>query len=34
MTCSTADTSSNVFVQTRNNEGNPTDHAFYVAVFG
>jgi hypothetical protein len=33
-TCSTSDTSSNVFVQTRNDAGSPADHAFYVAVFG
>ena len=33
-TCSTSDTSSNVFVQTRNDGGTPADHAFYVAVFG
>lgn len=33
-TCSTSDTTSSVFVQTRNEAGNATDHAFYVAVFG
>jgi hypothetical protein len=34
MTCTTANTNTNVFVQTRNNDGIPTDHAFYVAVLG
>jgi hypothetical protein len=33
-TCPTADTSSNVFVQTRDSSGTPADHAFYVAVLG
>jgi hypothetical protein len=33
-TCSTSDTTSSVFVQTRSNEGIPADHAFYVAVIG
>ena len=33
-TCTTANTSSSVFVQTRNNAGSPADHAFYVAVLG
>src|SRR5215210_3342543 len=33
-TCATGDTNSNVFVQTRNDNGVPTDHSFYVAVFG
>jgi len=28
------DTTSHVFIQTRENGGNPSDHAFYVAVFG
>ena len=31
-TCSSSDTTSTVFVQTRDNTGLPTDHAFYVAV--
>ena len=34
MTCSTSNTTSSVFVQTRNSAGVPTDHAFYVAVLG
>jgi hypothetical protein len=33
-TCSTSDSTSNVFVQTRDNAGLATDHAFYVAVIG
>ena len=34
-TCPTGfDTTSHVWVQTRENGGNPADHAFYVAVFG
>jgi len=34
-TCPTGfDSTSNVFVQTRENGGSPADHAFYVAVFG
>jgi hypothetical protein len=34
-TCPTGfDTTSHVLVQTRSNDGLPTDHAFYVAVFG
>lgn len=33
-TCTTANTSSSVFVQTRDNGGTPADHAFYVAVLG
>ena len=33
-TCSVSDTSSSVFVQTRNSGGDPADHSFYVAVFG
>jgi hypothetical protein len=34
-TCPTGfDTTSHVFVQTRSSDGSPTDHAFYVAVFG
>src|SRR4051812_2879741 len=34
-TCPTGfDSTSNVFVQTRENGGNPSDHSFYVAVFG
>jgi hypothetical protein len=33
-TCPTSDNTSTVFVQTRNNDGFPTDHAFYVAVIG
>ena len=34
-TCPTGfDTTSHVFIQTRNDAGLPADHAFYVAVFG
>jgi hypothetical protein len=33
-TCSTSDNTSSVFVQTRNNDGFPADHAFDVAVIG
>ena len=33
-TCSSSDNTNSVFVQTRNDGGNPTDHAFYVIVFG
>jgi hypothetical protein len=34
-TCPTGfDSTSNVFVQTRENGGTPADHAFYVAIFG
>jgi hypothetical protein len=34
-TCPTGfDTTSHVFVQTRNNNGDPSDHAFYVVVLG
>ncbi len=34
-TCPTGfDTTSHVFIQTRNDGGSPADHAFYVAVFG
>jgi hypothetical protein len=33
-TCPTSDNTSSVFVQTRNNDGFPSDHAFYVAVLG
>jgi len=33
-TCPTGDTTSNIFVQTRNDGGTPADHSFYVAVFG
>jgi hypothetical protein len=34
-TCPTGfDSTSNVFVQTRTNDGLPTDHAFYVLVLG
>jgi hypothetical protein len=34
-TCPTGfDTTSHVFIQTRNDGGVPTDHSFYVAVFG
>ena len=32
--CSTSNNDNSVFVQTRDNNGNPADHAFYVAVFG
>jgi hypothetical protein len=28
------DNANHVFIQTRNNDGVPTDHAFYVAVIG
>src|SRR5580765_2254495 len=33
-TCSVSDSTSSVFVQTRNSAGDPSDHSFYVAVFG
>ena len=33
-TCPASDNANTVFVQTRNNDGIPTDHAFYVAVVG
>src|SRR5438876_373285 len=33
-TCPTSDNTSTVFAQTRNNDGIPSDHAFYVAVIG
>ena len=33
-TCPVSDTTSSVFVQTRSNGGDPSDHSFYVAVFG
>jgi hypothetical protein len=34
-TCPTGfNTTSNVFIQTRNSGGSPADHAFYVAVVG
>jgi hypothetical protein len=34
-TCPTGfDTTSHVYVQTRSNDGNPSDHAFYVVVLG
>ena len=34
-TCPTGvDTTSHVWIQTRNNDGIPSDHSFYVAVFG
>jgi hypothetical protein len=33
-TCPTSDNTSTVFVQTRNDTGVPSDHAFYVAVLG
>ncbi len=34
-TCPTGlDSANNVFVQTRNNTGIPTDHAFYIVVLG
>jgi hypothetical protein len=34
-TCPTGfDTTSHVFVQTRNNGGTASDHSFYIAVFG
>jgi hypothetical protein len=32
--CPTSDNANSVFVQARNNDGVPTDHAFYVAVIG
>src|SRR5919108_3417857 len=32
--CPTSNNTNTVFVQTRNSEGNPSDHAFYVAVIG
>jgi hypothetical protein len=31
-TCTGFDTTSHVFIQTRENGGNPSDHAFYVFV--
>jgi len=34
ITCTTSNTNTSVFVQTRNNDGIPTDHSFYVAVLG
>ena len=33
-TCPTSDNSSSIMVQARGNDGNPADHAFYVAIFG
>ncbi|MDX6370993.1 MAG: hypothetical protein QOG93_2495, partial [Gaiellaceae bacterium] len=33
-TCSVSDSTSSVFVQTRNSGGDPADHSFYIAVFG
>jgi len=33
-TCPTSDNSSSIMVQARSNDGNPADHAFYVAIFG
>jgi hypothetical protein len=33
-TCSTSNTTSSVFVQTRSSDGVPSDHAFYVAALG
>jgi hypothetical protein len=33
-TCSSSDTTSSIFVETRSNAGVPADHAFYVAVLG
>ena len=33
-TCPASDSTSSVFVQTRNSGGDPSDHSFYVAVFG
>ena len=33
-TCPISDTTSSVYVQTRNNSGSPADHAFYIAVLG
>src|SRR5712692_2536391 len=33
-TCSTSDTTSSIFVETRSNAGVPADHAFYVAILG
>src|SRR5438105_5259034 len=33
-TCAISDTTSSVYVQTRNNSGSPADHAFYIAVLG
>ena len=33
-TCPVSDSTSSVFVQTRNSGGDPSDHSFYVAVFG
>ena len=33
-TCTVSDSTSSVFVQTRNSAGDPSDHSFYVAVFG
>ena len=33
-TCPVSDTTSSVYVQTRDNAGTPADHAFYIVVFG
>ena len=33
-TCTVSDSTSSVFVQTRNSGGDPSDHSFYIAVFG
>jgi hypothetical protein len=33
-TCPASDNSSSIIVQARGNDGNPADHAFYVAIFG
>ena len=33
-TCPTSNNTSTIIVQTRNDSGSPTDHAFYVAVLG
>jgi hypothetical protein len=33
-TCTGFDVNTNVFVQTRNSSGNPSDHSFYVVSFG
>jgi hypothetical protein len=33
-TCPVSDTTSSVYVQTRDNAGSPADHAFYIVVFG
>jgi hypothetical protein len=32
--CSASNNSNTVFVETRNNDGFPADHAFYIAIFG